>query len=132
MAIQLSVAVRNARLDAIETIIGTAAKLQIWSGSMPASAATASSGTKLAEFTLAADWAAAAASGSKAFIGTPSTNGIAGGTAGYFRIVDSTGATCGMQGTVGVGTGDLQVDNTSIAVSQPINITGFTMTDGNA
>lgn len=63
MSIQLSVGARNARLDAIETAIGTSAKLQIYTGSMPTTCATAASGTKLAEFSLASDWAANATSG---------------------------------------------------------------------
>jgi hypothetical protein len=53
MSIQLSVGARNAWLDAIETAIGASAKLHIYSGSIPASCATAASGTKLAEFSLA-------------------------------------------------------------------------------
>jgi hypothetical protein len=139
MAIQLSVAVRNARLDAIETVIGTGAKLQIYSGTMPANAAASATGTKLAEITLATDWAAAAASGSKNFNNTPlSTTGLsgaAGGTnAGYFRLVASDGTTCGMQGTVTItgGGGDMTVDNLSIASGQAFNVTGFSLTDANA
>lgn len=63
MAIQLSVAARNARLDSIETTISTAAKLRIYSGAMPADCATAASGTLLCEMTLprsrwrCGDWA---------------------------------------------------------------------------
>src|ERR1700752_1182834 len=135
MSIQLSVAVRNARLDAIETTIGTSAKLQIWTGSMPASCATAPSGTKLLEDTLASDWAAAASSGSKALSGTPiGGTGLAGGTAGYFRTVGSAGTTCHLQGTVTAtgGGGDMTIDNASIASGQTVNVTSFTLTDGNA
>lgn len=43
MSVQLSVAVRNARLDAIETTIGTGAILTIRTGAQPASCATANS-----------------------------------------------------------------------------------------
>lgn len=135
MAIQLSVAVRNARLDAVETTIGVSAKLQMWSGSPPASCATAASGTKLVEDTLASDWAANASGGSKSFNNTPIVGtGLAGGTAGYFRIVDNAGTTCHTQGTITAtgGGGDMTVDNTSIAVSQAVNVTGFTLFDANA
>jgi hypothetical protein len=48
MALQLSVAVRNAMLDAIESTIGTSAVLKIRTGAPPASVATADSGTVLA------------------------------------------------------------------------------------
>jgi hypothetical protein len=135
MSIQLSTAVRNARLDAIESTIGAAAKLQIWTGSMPASCATAASGTKLLEDTLASDWAANASGGTKSFNNTPiAGSGLAGGTAGYFRIVDSAGTTCHLQGTVTAtgGGGDMTIDNTSIASGQTVNITSFTLTDANA
>ncbi len=135
MAIQLSVAVRNARLDAIETAVGTAPLFRIYSGSMPADCATAASGTKLIEATLPSDWAANAASGSKAKSGTwQDTSADATGTAGYFRIYDSAGTNCHLQGTVTAtgGGGDLTLDNTSIASAQSVTITGFTLTDANA
>ncbi|HKY51710.1 MAG TPA: hypothetical protein VJP45_10680, partial [Candidatus Limnocylindria bacterium] len=67
---QLSVAVRNARLDAIETAIGTSPILRIRTGAPPAACATADSGTVLAEMTLPSDWMAAAASGAKALVGS--------------------------------------------------------------
>jgi len=136
MAVQLSVAVRNARLDAIETAIGVSAKLQIYTGSMPASCATAASGTKILEDTLASDWAAAASTGSKSFNGTPIAGvGLSpGGSAGYFRIVDSAGTTCHLQGTITAtgGGGDMTIDNVSIATGQAVNVTSFSLTDANA
>lgn len=135
MALQLSVTVRNARLDAIETAIGTAAILEIRSGSAPADCATADSGTLLASMTLPSDWAAAASSGSKAKSGTwQDASANATGTAGHFRIKDSGGTVCHVQGTVTVtgGGGDLTVDNTSIASAQTVTITSFSLTDANA
>lgn len=135
MAVQLSVSVRNARLDTVESTIGTAAILEIRSGSAPADCATADSGTLLASMTLPSDWMAAASSGSKAKSGTwsdASANNT--GTAGHFRIKDSGGTTCHIQGTVTAsgGGGDLTLDNTSIASAQSVTISSFTITDGNA
>jgi hypothetical protein len=135
MAIQLSVAVRNARLDAIETAIGASAIMKIRSGAPPADVATADSGTVLATIALPADWMAAAATGSKAKSGTwQDTAADATGTAGHYRIYASDGTTAHMQGTVTAtgGGGDLTVDNTSIAVGQTVTVTGFTLTDANA
>ena len=133
MAVQLSVAVRNARLDAIETTIGATAVLKIRSGSVPADCATADAGTVLATLTLPSDWMAAASSGSKAKSGTwQDTTADATGTAAHFRIYDSGGTVCGLQGTVGVGSGDLQVDSVSFTAGQSFSITGFTLTDANA
>lgn len=64
MALQYSVAVRDAQLDAVETAAGASAILKIRTGAPPATCATADSGTVLATFNLPADWMAAAASGS--------------------------------------------------------------------
>lgn len=135
MAIQFSVAVRNARLDAIETAIGASAIMLIRTGAAPASCATADSGTVLATLNLPSDWMAAAASGSKSMSGTwQDSSADASGTAGHFRIYDSSGATCHLQGTVTAtgGGGDLQVDNVNFATGQSFTITSFTLTDGNA
>lgn len=132
MAIQLGVATRNARLDAIETAVGTAPKLQIRSGAAPADCATADSGTLLCEITLPSDWMSAAASGQKAKLGTWQANGVANGTAGHFRLKDSAGSVCHIQGTVATSAADLIVDNTSINSGQQVTVTGFTLTDANA
>ena len=135
MAVQLSVAVRNARLDAIETAIGTAAVLKIRTGAAPADVATADSGTVLASLTLPSDWLAAASSGSKAKSGTwQDTSGDATGTAAHFRIYASDGTTAHLQGTVTAtgGGGDLTLDNVSIASGQSVTISSFSLTDANA
>lgn len=135
MAVQLSVAVRNARLDAVETNIGASAVLRIRSGAPPANCGTADSGTLLAEMSLPSDWMAAASSGSKALSGTwQDLSANAAGTAGHFRIYDSGGTTCGIQGTITAtgGGGDMTLDNTSIASAQQVTITSFTLTDANA
>lgn len=117
MAVSFSTTVRNGMLDSIESTIGTSAKLEIRSGSAPANAGAANSGSVLVSYTLASDWAAAASSGSKSFNNTPIAGTASGtGTATYFRIYSSTN-TCHWQGTVTVtgGGGDMTVDNTSIA-----------------
>lgn len=135
MALQYSVAVRNAQLDAVEVTVSTAPLLRIYSGSAPANCAAAASGTLLAEMTLPSDWMAAASSGSKALSGTwQDASANATGTAGHFRLYDSGGTTCHAQGTVTAtgGGGDLTLDNTSIASGQSVTITGFTLTAGNA
>lgn len=135
MSVQLSTAVRNARLDAIETTIGTSAILKIRTGSKPADCATADSGTVLATVTLPSDWMAAASSGSKALAGTwQDASADATGTAAHFRIYDSGGTTCGIQGTVTAtgGGGDMTVDSTSFTATQSFTVTSFTLTDGNA
>lgn len=135
MALQLSVAVRNARADAIESTIGTSPVLEIRSGAAPANCAAADSGTVLATLNLPSDWMAAASGGAKSINGTwEDTSADATGTAAHFRIKANGGSPCHAQGTVTVtgGGGDLQVDNTSFATGQAFSITAFTITEGNA
>lgn len=135
MALQLSVAVQNARLDAIESAIGTDAVLKIRTGAAPADCAAADSGTVLATLSLPTDYMAAASSGSKAKSGTwEDTSADATGTAAHFRLYASDGTTCHMQGTVTItsGGGNMEVDNTSFAAGQAFTVTSFTLTDGNA
>lgn len=135
MAIQLSAAVRNARLDTIESTIGASAVLKIRTGAPPANVATADSGTVLATFDLPSDWMAAASSGTKAKVGTwQETSADAAGTAAHFRIYASDGTTAHIQGTVTAtgGGGDLTLDNVVIASAQVVTITSFILTDGNA
>ena len=135
MAIQLGTSVRNARLDAVESTIGTSAIMKIRTGAAPANCGTADSGTVLATLNLPSDWLAAASGGSKAKSGTwEDTSAEAAGTAAHFRIYDSGGATCHLQGTVTAtgGGGDMTVDNAVFAAAQAFSITGFTLTDGNA
>lgn len=135
MTLQYSVAVRNARLDAVESTIGTSAVLKIRTGAQPATCATADSGTVLATLSLPSDWMAAASSGTKAMSGTwQDTSADNTGTSAHFRIYASDGTTCGAQGSVTAtgGGGDMTVDSTSFTSGQSFSVTGFTLTAGNA
>jgi hypothetical protein len=133
MVVQLSTTVRNARLDQLETTIGTAPILRIRTGAQPADCAAADSGTVLATITLPSDYMAAAASGQKAIANGPWTDASADatGTAAHFRLYNSGDTVVHMQGSVGQGTGDLQVNNTSFVTGQQFQVTAFTLTDGN-
>lgn len=130
MALQFGTTYRNALLDQFETTVGVSALLQIWSGALPASCAAADAGTKLLEIALPSDWLAAASGGTKVKAGTWSGTAVATGTAVHFRIKDSGGTVCHMQGTVTLtaGGGDMTVDNTSIASSQTVTVNTFTLT----
>ena len=135
MSVQLSTSVRNARLDVIESTIGTSAVLKIRTGAAPANCATADAGTVLATLSLPSDWMSAASSGSKSMTGTwQDSSADAAGTAAHFRLYASDGTTCHMQGTVTAtgGGGDMTLDNTVLASGQQFTVTSFTLTDGNA
>jgi hypothetical protein len=135
MAFQFSVAARNAAIDAVETAIGTAPILEIRSGAAPANCAASDTGTLLASMTLPSDFFAAASGGSKTLLGTWSdSSASATGTAGHFRIKNSGGTVCHIQGSITAtgGGGDMTLDNTSITSGQTVTITNFTLTAGGA
>lgn len=97
---QFSIPVRNGRLDSIETVIAASAKLRMLTGVMPANCAAAQTGTLLVEQALPSDWMAAASGGSKALAGSWAAAAAAAGLAGYFRVVDTAGTNCGIQGLI--------------------------------
>jgi hypothetical protein len=137
MTIKMSDTVKDARNDAIETAISTTPMLRIFSGSPPATPATADSGTKCLEVALPSDFMGASSGGVKAKAGTWSgtghANAGAGTNAGHFRIYNAAGTVCHIQGTITAtsGGGDMELDNINIATGQTVTISTFTLTDGN-
>lgn len=134
MALQYSATLYHARLDLIESTLTTTANLAIRSGTLPANCAAANAGTVLATVPLTSDWMAAAAAGAKSKSGTwQDTSADNPGTATHFRMYTTAADTgvCHVQGTVGVGTGDLQVDSTTFASGQAFTINSFTITTAN-
>lgn len=138
MAAQFSTALRNAQADLIETTIGTAPRLEFFTGAPPANCAAADSGTKVAEGTLPSDWLTAASNGAVSKNGTWSFVGISGAGAGavigHYRIKDSAGTTCHHQGTVTDtgGDGDMTVNNTNVANGQNGSVATWSATVGGA
>lgn len=138
MTVQFSTGLANAMLDG-QLNSGSGASfadsqsLKIYSGSAPALANTAESGSLLATITLPADAFAAASAKACAKSGTWSTTASGTGTAGYYRIVgsgdDGTLSTTQkrIQGTCGQGSGDLSLDNTSIATGQTVTISSYSV-----
>jgi hypothetical protein len=143
MALQYSVAVRNARLDVVESTITPSgssplpsAFLELSSGPPPTNCASADSGTLLAQIVLPTDWMAAAAAGVKAKAATWSGTGTASGNIAHFRIKDGGSPdTCHIQGTVGLAGSpdyDMTVDNPAVTGGQVITVSTFSITAGNA
>lgn len=130
MTVQWSPAMKNALLDQWETTLGTAAVITFRTGAQPADTGQADSGTLIATYSLASDWATAAAAGVKALSGLPvEVNAAAGGTIGHYRIKTS-GGTCHEQGSVTAtgGGGDITVDNPTVTANQVVRITAFSKT----
>jgi hypothetical protein len=135
MAIQHSVAVRNAKLDAIETTIGASPKLELRTGTKPANCAAATTGTLIALMDLPSDFLGAAAAGVKSKAGTwEDLTANAAGAVGYYRIFANDGTTCHEQGTVTEtgGGGDMIIDNIDVEAGQKITVTSYALTEGNA
>lgn len=134
MAIQMSTALRNARLDAITTAVGGSALIEIYTGAQPANCAAADSGTKLATLTGNATFASGASSGVLTLNSiTGDSSADATGTAAHYRLKTS-GGTCVMQGTVTAtgGGGDMTFTSVSFVATEPITMTSWTITEPGA
>lgn len=134
MAFQQSVAARTAQADTITTTVGNAGLLRIYTGTVPANCAAAATGTKLSEHTLGSPFAPGASSGVLSPTLPANVNGLADGTAGYYRIYKADGTTCVVQDSV-VSSGPGLVLNPSsnlIASGQPVQVNSWTITMGGA
>jgi hypothetical protein len=133
MATRLATATRNACCDSVVDLLDAgsgAGTIKIYSGSQPASANDAPTGTLLCTITLADPAFGAASTGVATLAGTPlSGTGVAAGTAGWARLADSAGATV-MDGSVTAtgGGGQVELATTTISVGVTVQITSGTVT----
>lgn len=134
MTVQASEVIRNARLNAIESAIGTSPILRIYSGIAPSNCAGSATGTLLAQMTLPSDWLGSASGGNISKLGVwEDASANTTGEAGYFRIYNSAGSVCHMQGSVTLTgyAGELMFDDISFVLGDPVTIATFVITDGN-
>lgn len=130
MALGYAAGLRNAQLDAITTFAGASCKLRIYNGSRPATGGTAT--TLLAELTCNATFAPSASGGVLTLNSiTQDSSADATGTATWFRIVKSDGTTHVMDGNVGTSGSDLNLNTTSLVTGAAVQVTSFTITNGN-
>lgn len=134
MALRIPTASRNAACDAVVDRLdagAAAGTIDVRTGSQPASANDAATGTLLATFTLADPAFAAAVTGVADIDADPdlATTGVAAGTAGWFRAKDSDGNTV-FDGAVTAtgGGGELELSTTTISVGLDVFITAGTVT----
>lgn len=123
---------RNSRLDAITTAIGSNGKLKIYAGTQPTTVDTALSGqTLLANLALSATAAGSASAGVLTFNAiTNDSSADATGTASWFTVTTS-GDVRIIDGTVGTSSSDMIIDNTSITSGQVVSCSSFVITSGN-
>lgn len=122
MAVTYTTAVKNARLDAVTSQIGTTGVLEIGTTSM---------GTVLATIALGNPAAASASGGVLTFSGFPrsDTSADATGTAAAARIRTASGGTDIVTGlTVGLSGSDINLDSLSITAGQTVTINSMTIT----
>jgi hypothetical protein len=105
----------------------TSSSIHLYSGTPPASADDAATGTLLATFTLGATspWNAAVA-GAATLGANLTATGLANGTATYARVVK--GSVTGLQGSVGTSGTDFIIDNANITTGGTVTMTGGTLT----
>jgi hypothetical protein len=149
MTVRLSTALRNNLAGSTGFAASFAnGVIEIYTGSQPASADNAVSGTLLGTVTLNSGaftpgtatnglTFATAASGAVSKSGVWSFNGIAVGTAGWFRLkgnavdtgaADSSAALVRLDGSIGTSGADLNLSNLSITVGAPTTVDTFTFT----
>lgn len=134
MTMGIPTTVRNAQADAFTARVDAGAGpgvLEVRTGGKPASPNDAATGTLLASFVLADPAFGAAVTGVATLDASPilTTTGLAAGTAGWWRLKDSSGNTVGDGTSGGTGSGaDLIWDNPVIAVGQTLNITAGSVT----
>jgi hypothetical protein len=110
---------------------GPSVNLAVITGALPANCAASDPGTLLVNFALGAEWMSPASSGVVAMASLPvAATAGASGTAGHYRIYDSTNTICVEQGTLTLtgGGGDVTIDTTTIAATQTVNLTAYSKT----
>lgn len=127
---QLAAASRNAACNALvdRADAGSGAGyIEVRTGSAPASADDAATGTLLLTFTLADPAFGDAASGIATGASLPRTAvAVATGTAGWARLLDSDAAKIADL-TVGTSASDIEISNTSIITGRTVNLTALTV-----
>lgn len=131
MALQYSVSVQNARLDQVESTIGTSPVLQILTGSVPANCAAADGGTVLVQVALPSDWMNNASASSKTKLGSWTATASSTGIAAHWRIYNTGITTCHAQGTFGTSAADMIGDSTNFTSGQSFTVNTFTLNSGN-
>lgn len=126
MALRKNTNMANAQADASMTLFDNGT-LEIRTGTQPASANDAATGTLLCTITLPADAFAAAAAGVASKTGTWSGTAVADGTAGYARFISSVNDQR-MDVSVGEAATDMIIDNASILTNGVVTVTSFDFT----
>lgn len=133
MAIAYATAVRTDRMTTTNTDIGASCKIELYTGTRPASPQVAvSTQTLLVTLTGNAGGFGSVTSGVLTAAAITSGVAVGAGTATWFRLFKSDGTTVVMDGNVGASGSDLNINNTSIAIGQTVACASWVMTEGDA
>lgn len=128
MAVRLSASLANTLADAVDTALGNAGTIKIYTGTQPVTADTAESGTLLATFTLGSPGFGSASSGTITLLDVPITvAAVATGTAGWFRMETSAGSNI-LDGSVGTSGNQINLNTTAVTSGVNVTITSGTIT----
>lgn len=127
-------AVAKAMMDTFDTQVdaGTAAVINIYDGTAPATADAALSGnTLLAQLVMSATAFGAATTANPSVVTaaaiTSDSSADATGTASFFRILTQSGGTVVAQGSAGTSGADLNLNTTAITLGSTVSITAATV-----
>lgn len=120
MATRIATVVKTAKADAVRALFNASGTtLKIYTGTQPATADTAASGTELVSMSLPNPCFLAASSGVISKTGTWSGTASATGTAGWFRIENGSNR---LDGTVGTSGQELNLSSVSIVTNGVVTV----------
>jgi hypothetical protein len=122
---------RHAQNEGLITYAGSGAIINIYQGTAPANANTAISTQTLLVSCVLAGAFGTDTDGTLTLGTVNNGTAVATGTAGFFRIFKSDGTTVVMDGSVGTSGADLNLDTTTINITQTVNISGGTIIRNN-
>jgi hypothetical protein len=134
--LRLSTTARNAAAEAVTTLLDAGSgpgKIELRTGSMPATPQTAATGTLLATVVLSDPQSGAASAGVDTITNPASVTGVADGTAGWARFLDSNNVVvmdCDVTATGGGGSITLSTTTVSTGVTVDLDAITYTQPQG--
>ena len=122
---------RHAQNEGLITYAGSGAIINIYQGTAPANANTAITTQTLLVSCVLAGGFGTDTDGTLTLGTVNNGTAVTGGTANFFRIFKSDGTTVVMDGSIGTSGADMNLDTTTINITQTVNISGGTIIRNN-
>ena len=130
-ALKYSNGTRHAQNEGLIAFAGSGAIINLYQGTQPANANTGITTQTLLVSCVMAGVFGTDTNGTLTLGTVNNGTAITTGTANFFRIFKSDGTTVVMDGSVGVTGADLNLDTTTINITQTVNISGGTIIRNN-